>query len=109
MLARKSDGIGLIELMLVLSIAAIMSVAGLRLYRSYLWQKDIIVIQQSVALLHQGAIVYCDQHRQELGSGVTLTVADLAGEQILRSHSLIKNPWGDEFVVHIIKQITRIE
>ena len=98
-------GISLLEILLVLTVAALIFVLGFRQYSQFLWSRDVAQIQQSVTQLLQAVNVYyyancasTDFHPPYLN--IDYALLKKAGG--LENFTQLKNPWGNPFVVSLV-------
>lgn len=102
---NSQAGISLLEILLVLTVAALIFVLSIRQYSQFLWSRDVAQIQQSVTQLLQAVNVYyyancanVDFHPPYVN--INYELLKKAGG--LENSTRIKNPWGQKFVVSII-------
>lgn len=102
-------GISLLEVFLVLGLAALILLMGFRQYSQYKWTRDVTQIQQSVTQLLQAADVYyyanCSSSFKVI-IGQPLSCADFVSAGAFRDNDqcnkTLTNPWGQAFQVSII-------
>lgn len=102
---NSQAGISLLEILLVLTVAALIFILGIRQYSQYVWSRDVVQIQQSVTQLLQAVNVYyyancanADFHPPY--ANIDYELLKKAGG--LENFTRIKNPWGQQFVVSIV-------
>jgi len=95
--SRLQQGFSLLEMILVLALAAASLLYGFRLYQHFLWRKDVAVVEQSVNILKNAGLLYWGKRCR---SGIIpinpITVAELAADNDLQANeeALIQNPWS---------------
>lgn len=94
-MTRRSNGVGLLELMLALAIMAAIMAGTFFQYQRMVWGKNVAVIKASVALSQQGLNIYYYQHKGTFTKDETKIPYQEVMDQLPTSaQSTIKNPWA---------------